>query len=248
MLQMKAVLLFQDPHKRAELKNQLSIFSNLEIVADFDDFKAADKYLRAHGVNVIFAEYSDSISFFIGSVTMSAPNMMTVLFHADSTCAHDALKAGALEFFSLPMDPAELQRIIKKLAVLYELFSFKDSLHEYRLIVKTEDGYKVVIADDILFIERIDRKLNMICRGGNAITVSGYTMADIENLLVGGKFYRCSKSIIVNLDNVKSVTVDHKNNYCSLKLYQYEGGIPVSRQKKNEIIQSLQDRYSSTGI
>ncbi len=249
MQQIKTVLLCRDAQLREKLKSQLCFYRNLELVADFDSAEAASAFIQAHRVDAVFSEFDqNSSSLFVSSLCMTKPDIMIILFDENASVAYDALRNGAIDFLKLPLEATELQRVIQKISTIRQLYDMCNGFDDHRLIVKTDDGYKVVMVYDIMYVERVDRKINIVCREDMCITVSGYTMADMEQYLSASKFYRCSKSIIVNLDNVDAVNVDHRSNYCSLKLTGYDMEIPVSRQKKNEIIEHLKERYFSTKI
>ncbi len=248
---MKTVLLCQDATFRSELSNLLLMYNSFDIVAEFSEVDQADKYLLDNSVDVAFIEmasgnslYSSDGSFLACHLSLEKPEVQTVLMDADAANAYGALSAGAADFLKVPIDVVELQRVVKKLGEMYTLREYKRSMADSTLMVKTRDGYKLIQLSDILFIERVERKINVVCKNGEKITIPSYTMNDLEQLLSRTRFYRCHKSVIVNLDNVIGLNVNPQTNYASLMLLGYDKEISISRQKRSEVVALLQDRSS----
>lgn len=74
-----------------------------------------------------------------------------------------------------------------------------------RLMIRGKDGLNFVDADDILLIQREDRQTQIHCEGGR-IFVTGDSLAEIEEKLDPGVFFRSHKSYIINLNRVETVT------------------------------------------
>lgn len=79
--------------------------------------------------------------------------------------------------------------------------------------------------------------------GNNIIVLSGYSMSTLEKKLTIYGFFRCYQSLIVNLAKVNSVHADNKNKWYTIKVEGYNGEVPLSREKYNELLVLLKSKY-----
>lgn len=69
-------------------------------------------------------------------------------------------------------------------------------------LVGTKDGYQIVVdVKQILYIESVDRK-TFVYLEDDVVRVE-YTLTQLERMLNSLRFFRCSKSMIMNIDKVK---------------------------------------------
>jgi DNA-binding LytR/AlgR family response regulator len=69
-------------------------------------------------------------------------------------------------------------------------------------LVGTKDGSQIVIdVKQILYIESVDRK-TFVYLEDDMVRVE-YTLTQLERILNSVRFFRCSKSMIINIDKVK---------------------------------------------
>jgi len=74
-----------------------------------------------------------------------------------------------------------------------------------RLMIRAKEGVSFVDIDEIILIEREDRQTHIHCEGGRKY-ITGDSLADIEEKLDPGVFFRSHKSYIINLNRVDTVT------------------------------------------
>lgn len=69
-------------------------------------------------------------------------------------------------------------------------------------LVGTKDGYQIVVdVKQILYIESVDRKTFVYLKD-DVVRVE-YTLTQLERMMNSPRFFRCSKSMIMNIDKVK---------------------------------------------
>ncbi|MBE5886472.1 MAG: LytTR family transcriptional regulator [Lachnospiraceae bacterium] len=69
-------------------------------------------------------------------------------------------------------------------------------------LVGTKNGYQIVVdVKQILYIESVDRK-TFVYLEDDVVRVE-YTLTQLERMLNSLRFFRCSKSMIMNIDKVK---------------------------------------------
>lgn len=73
-----------------------------------------------------------------------------------------------------------------------------------RKLMGSKDGSQVVIElAEILYIESVDGK-TFVCTAKDVLQVE-YTLAQLEHMLNTVNFFRCSKSMILNIDKVAAL-------------------------------------------
>lgn len=71
-------------------------------------------------------------------------------------------------------------------------------------LLGVRDGQQVVIDPaDILYIESVDSR-TFVCTRGDVLQVD-HTLAQLETILNAVNFFRCSKSMILNIDQVAAL-------------------------------------------
>ena len=69
-------------------------------------------------------------------------------------------------------------------------------------LIGTKDGSQIVVdVKQILYIESVDRK-TFVYLEDDVVRVE-YTLTQLERMLNSPRFFRCSKSMIMNIDKVK---------------------------------------------
>ncbi|RMF29013.1 MAG: LytTR family transcriptional regulator, partial [Bacteroidetes bacterium] len=92
------------------------------------------------------------------------------------------------------------------------------------------DGKMVRLAfDDILFIEGLKEYVRFVCRSGRYVSL--WSMKNLETALPAGRFLRVHKSFIVNAEKVRAL----EGNRLDVEGHM----VPVSRQKREEIVRRL---------
>ncbi|MBQ8567871.1 MAG: LytTR family transcriptional regulator DNA-binding domain-containing protein [Oscillospiraceae bacterium] len=73
-------------------------------------------------------------------------------------------------------------------------------LPEKTLIGYDDSGQTIIEKNDILYIETVDRK-TFIYTAENVLRTE-YTLSQLEEILSAVNFFRCSKSMILNIDKI----------------------------------------------
>ena len=101
---------------------------------------------------------------------------------------------------------------------------------------------------DILFIERSNRKNRIVTENGEEIVLLGCTMNEIEQMLEGSGFYRCYQSFIVNLSKISFIRADNDAKNYAIQFHGFDGEILLSRDRYGEIVTLLKEKYAKINI
>jgi two-component system LytT family response regulator len=108
-----------------------------------------------------------------------------------------------------------------------------------RILIKEKDSYKFVRIEEVDWIEGADYYIQI--HAGGRSYLHRWSLKAIESKLPADSFVRIHKSAIVNMNKVREIKIDFKNDL-SVCL---EGGrqLKVSRRKKKELLELWERRY-----
>lgn len=139
-------------------------------------------------------------------------------------CVFDSFQVEAFDYLLKPLDSARFCRTMDRLLRSLEQRTAED------IVIQRGTGCEVVLLSDIVYCEVLGRKIYLHKNDG---TVSDYydKLEDLERR-VDGRFFKCHRSYLVNLDYVRGCQDGQ------VLLSQGER-IPASRLRERELTQAL---------
>ena len=240
----KIILIDDEPLARLILKEYLSFFKELEIVAECNDGFEGIKAIGEHKPDLIFLDIQmPKISGF--EMLELLENPPAVIF----TTAFDeyALKAfdeNAIDYLLKPFSKERFDKAIKKWMdssasnkTDYEnlLNSSIHSGENQRVVVKTGTKIRIIPAQEILYLEAYDDFVKIHTADG--IFLKNKTMAYFEKVLVPSQFTRVHRSYIVKLDEITKIEPMEKESH--IAILRNGDRIPVSKSGYAKLKESL---------
>jgi two-component system LytT family response regulator len=198
---MKAVIVDDEPIARRELHRLLSVHPDVEVVGEAGGAAEAERVLEARGPDLMFLD--------IQMPQRTGMQLLEGLEDAPQvifTTAHDehalrAFELGALDYLLKPIAPARLatalERVRQRLAV-----ADRETLPMTRpLLVREGDQAWLVTLDDVSVIEAAGNYVQL--HFGDRRPLLLHTLAALERRLDPERFFRASRSLIVNLDHIE---------------------------------------------
>ena len=149
---------------------------------------------------------------------------LLVFVTALKECVFDAFQVEAYDYLLKPLDRTRFSRMMDRALKTPGQRAAKD------LVIQRGTGCEVIPLSDIVYCEVLGRKLH-IHRSDGTVTDYYDRLEDLERR-VDGRFFRCHRSYLVNLDYV-----------CGCRAGQVmlprEEAIPVSRLRERELTQAL---------
>ncbi len=255
-MKIKTILVESDAKIQDTLHNILKFYNMFDFVGFFDNPDHAYEYILSHPVDTVFinldvgdCRYSSDGSYLAHSLSSVAPDVITITYSAKERTGTAISGLNCADFFIYPIqDSAVTQRVINRIKYRFDLLQYKRSSQNRSVMVKTNQGYQLINLDDVLFIERFDRKNRMLTTDGKQIMLNGYTLDELSQMLSNAGFYRCYQSFIVNLSKVSSIRVDSISKNYALQFEGFVGEILLSRDKYGEIVKLLKDRYANISL
>ncbi|MBE0646502.1 MAG: response regulator transcription factor [Bacteroidales bacterium] len=152
-----------------------------------------------------------------------------------------AVKAGATDYITKPINIKELKQCIKNL-LIYRNQNRKSDLpqDESKLVISSSHGFEVLMVDEILHLEADGCYTNIWLVDGKKRLVSR-TLKEFEETLPKVKFFRVHKSHLVNLSFIK----DFSNLSGSYVTMTDGSRIDISRRKVPDFIHKIRSFMKS---
>ena len=139
-------------------------------------------------------------------------------------CVFDAFQVEALDYLLKPLDSAHFSRTMDRALRALEQRTGPD------LVIQRGSGCEIVPLGRVVYCEVLGRKIHLHKDDG-AVTVYYDRLEDLERR-VDGRFFKCHRSYLVNLDYVRGCQAGR------VLLSQGED-IPASRLRERELTQAL---------
>ncbi len=145
----------------------------------------------------------------------------------------DAFQVEAYDYLLKPLDSTRFNQTMNRVLRSLEQRTAED------IVIQRGTGCEVVLLSDIVYCEVLGRKIYLHKSDG---TVSDYydKLEDLERK-VDGRFFKCHRSYLVNLDYVRGCQDGQ------VLLFQGER-IPASRLRERELMQALLRYMKERGI
>lgn len=254
-MEMKLLLVDSDPTLRNDLWSLLKLYRVFRLEAELETTEDAVEYILAHEVDAVFINYQPADArrtstgdYLSAILAQTNPHVQVVIYSDSQEWAYMAYRGQCTGYLLTPFEPLALQMLVNRLTYIFDLQMAKRESSSRSIMVKTRSGYQFTPLADILFIERSGRRNRMVTANGQELALLGYTLGQLEEMLGRSGFYRCYQSFIVNLSRLSAVHVDGGAKNYSLRFRDYEGEIPLSREKYTEIMSLLKERYARIHI
>ncbi|WP_300688615.1 LytTR family DNA-binding domain-containing protein [uncultured Oscillibacter sp.] len=145
----------------------------------------------------------------------------------------DAFQVEAYDYLLKPLDRARFKQTMERVLRSLDRKTAED------IVIQRGTGCEVVLLSDIVYCEVLGRKIYLHKHDG---TVSDYydKLEDLERR-VDGRFFKCHRSFLVNLDYVRGCQDGQV-------LLAQGGRIPASRLRERELTQALLRYMKERGI
>lgn len=236
-------VIIEDEKKSSDLLKRLitDYCPEVKLLGEFNSVKKALRTIKDKKVELVFLDIElpneNGFSLFSHFVK---PNFRVIFTTAYGDHAIKALKVSALDYLLKPIDQKELQQAVRryietkdeiKHLALYHAFHEDPGMYNSKIVINSGEGYIFPSMDQIVWLEADTNYTNIHMADGKKITTAK-TLGSFEDNLPRTKFYRISRSAIVNMFQIQSFS--RKEDHClilnnGLSLY-------VSDRKREELV------------
>lgn len=247
------VLIVEDEIPAAEkLERLLTQYDpDIEISGRFDSVEKTVQWLENidNKVDLLFLDIqlADGLCFEIfRRVQVNKPVIFTTAYNE---YAIEAFKVNSIDYLLKPISYEDLYRSMSKLESLREILptsqhriqfeelsqalSHLQKNYKTRFMVKVGEHIRSVTTENIALLYAEGRTVFMLTGAGKRFIID-YKLEELETLLDPGKFYRVSRTFIVNINAVSDVIM-YSNSRLKVRLNQeFDKEIIVSREKVSQ--------------
>ena len=244
----KAVLIDDDGNLREGMKMMINLYApEIQIVGEADSVKSGTELMETSKPDIAFRDIlmNDGTGFDIleklnekfGNV-----NSHIIFITAHEEFAIKAFRFSALDFLLKPVNPEELQSVLKKVSnvihqnrdnknigLLLENIQKKSEGFK-KIALSTSDGIHLFEIKDIIRCESEDNYTKFFIKNHKTIMISK-TLKEYEELLKDQGFERIHQSHLINLNELKS----YIKKDGGFVIMSDDSQLPVSQRKKERL-------------
>ncbi len=227
-MRIRALIVDDEALARGRLRKLLAQEADLEIAGECSDGPAAIKFIREQAPDLVFLDVQmPEVSGFDVLRALPVDQWPAVIFvTAHDQHAVEAFEVHALDYLLKPFTHVRLQQAVRharRHLELGDIASVRRQMMEWlklpepgtpyvsRLAVKTGSQTLFIKVEDVAYIESAANYAVVHARAENHVLRE--TLTSLENRLPPSIFLRISRSIIVNLEHIKSLQSSPNGEY-----------------------------------
>ena len=220
MEQLRVLIADDEPGMRLILKTMIERAEGCALVAEAEDGAAVPELAEKHKPHVVFLDVEmPGMSGVECARVIQDTDPATIIVFAT---AHDDYMSDAFELYAFDymVKPFKMERVLQTLARARELRlgtaeadaseapplkTTGSAVSAERMMLKHRDGVSILNLSDILLVQREDRA-TVLYTANDGRYVTGDALGDVEKRLPAHTFFRCHKSYIINLGQIRDIT------------------------------------------
>ncbi len=241
-------IMIVDDEKAAldELNYMLSVYEDVDVVNTFTNpMKALEKILVVE-VDVVFLDISmpEMDGFMLAEAILKLKSPPYIVFAtAYDDYAINAFEINAVDYLLKPVNEDRLNMTVERIrqkinnnnknqaGVDAFLKSSRVDKRFSRLPLWKNDRIYLIKPEDIIYCTSLGKETTIITKEEKYISTD--PLNHFETILAPYNFFRCHRSFLIHIDQVKEVVPWFNNTY-AVKLNHCNDSIPISRRKSKE--------------
>lgn len=229
-MELKAIIIDDEPLAIEVIDVYLSRIPGVEVVATFNDGLIAFEYLQENPVDIVFLD--------VEMPKLNGIELIKSLYNPPVVIIISANKDYAVEGFELDvvdyiLKPVTFERLLRAFSKANEFLSKRTDYTNHKeseyLIFKESKKTVRIKQDEVLYFESIKDYVKVVTNNRTVITQK--SISSLEGMLDKEKFIRVHRSFIVALNRVDS--------YTTTSLEIGDNKIPIGRLYKEDVIKTL---------
>lgn len=223
------------------LKRNLNAFDYVNVVGELIDSVDYVKFLQGNEVDLIFLdiELVGNNGFEIAEYTKKYfPDKMIIFLTGYENFAIKGYEYEPIDFLSKPIN---IVRLEKALAHAKKQKFDSEKKKETRIGIHVDGGYKIIVINEILYIEKVGRKIYIVCQNGEKY-IAKDSLRKLEIIFDEYNFFRSHQSFLVPIEKIKGISLDELKSTYLIEMYDYKEKLPLSRDKYQELKNILAEK------
>lgn len=218
MEKLRVLIADDDAGMRSVMRKMIGRVDGYELAAEAADGKTALRLVEAIKPHVVFldVEMPEMTGVECAHAIQDMDPSIIIIF----ATAHDAYMGDAFEVYAFDylVKPFKVDRVVQTLERARDRLLLRDvkpletpvkgaarKAVDGRLMLRHREGVSFIDLKDILLVQREDRA-TVLYTVGDGRYVTGDSLGEMEERLHSDAFFRCHKSYIINLNEIKDIT------------------------------------------
>lgn len=206
-LMFKVLIVDDERLARVELKRLLQSHKDIEVLGEAKNAKEALNFLDNHSVNLVFVDIHMPEVNGLELVSQFDDDVKFVFCTAFQDYAVEAFAVNAFDYLVKPVNPERLEATLNKLRTIAKS-SAVDTAKSYLednhgLLLQSGDSKKIVRLKDIERFESMGNYVTVYSAGDKFFIHT--SLKKVEKKLNPSIFFKVSRSVILRVDNIKSI-------------------------------------------
>lgn len=244
---MKAIIIDDEPHARELLSTFLKKYcSRVEVIGEAATITDGIALIKRSSFDLLFLDISLDNGTGFDIIDKLSPIDFQVIFStAHNEFAIKAFQYNAIDYLLKPLNPDELQRVVKKAKSQHHLGSIQAQLDNltknnstqtlHRIAIPSIEGVLFLELNEIIRLESSGKYTTFYYANGKKKAMVSKNLGFYEDILPKQKFYRTDQSHIVNLQYVRQ----YLNKDGGYVLLTNGEEITVARRRKELLLEKL---------
>lgn len=242
---MDIVIIDDEQFALSYLKKIVMESQEVERVTTFSDALEGLSYLISNSADLVFLdiEMPKLNGLYIAEQLKKIhPNIRICFVTGYSEHAVEAFELQAIDYIVKPYNRTRVKEVLISLNAAVDEVKGLDNLVDHLpqpldiICVLEEETIKFINIEDLIFIEYKDRQSVLVT--DDAIFKSNKSLSYYEKRMDDGKFFRCHKCFLINLEKIGSI-IPKENYTYDVVIESMEALIPLSRSKYKLLKQKL---------
>lgn len=243
-MEMRALLVDDDSACLEALGSALALFPQVTVAAAVANGREALPVLHRGGIDLVFLDIEmGEISGFelARHIHTAYPDVLFIFLTGHVDFALEGYDYAPVDFLVKPVNPLRLERALRRAEELL-LSRWEPPAADERIGIRTNSGLEFIRVEDILYVEKVGRKIFLTDTGGVRHPASD-SLQKLADILEPYQFYRCHQSFLIPLHKIRRIGTDELRGTYQLELDGLSQTIPVSRERYTELRGLLMQRH-----
>jgi DNA-binding LytR/AlgR family response regulator len=233
---LKVLIIDDEADARNALQEILAVFNQIQIIGDTENLTEALKLIVTQKPDIVFLDIEMPVKSgleFARDIADLKLNTEIVFVTAHNKFAIEAFKVSAFDYLLKPVSEVMINDLLQRYSndrpqnntalKLESLFSYINNVGKIRL--NTRNGFLLVNPADVLYLEAESSYTRLVYEADKEEIVC-LNIGAIEETLPSKTFFRISRSHLINLDYLESVS--RKTNTCTISRNSFSKTLKIS--------------------
>jgi DNA-binding LytR/AlgR family response regulator len=201
----RCIAIDDEPLALELIQYYVSLHSELQLIATFDDALQARQYLQTHEVDLLFADINMPDINGLQLVESLSKKPMVIFTTAYKKFAYEGFELQAIDYLLKPIGPERFAKAIQKLKDAFLLQQQKkEQVEQPSIYVRSDYKMLRIVLDQIQYIEGLEDYIRIHVDGSRPV-LTLMSLKAMEETLPADLFIRIHRSYIIPIKRIVAI-------------------------------------------